>query len=82
MMRIILFLAVLLAESAAAADLSWQALRDGALYLYPQDTQQVHISWVPAWQAEANAEQLYLVDGKGRLQDKRVIVASETSGQQ
>ena len=82
MKRIILFLAVLLAESAAAADLSWQALRDGALYLYPQNTQQVHISWVPAWQAEANAEQLYLVDGKGRLQADRVIMASETSGQQ
>ncbi len=78
---VIFLLAALLAGPVAAADRSWQALRDGTLHLYPKGTQQLQIDWQPAWQAEANAERLYLVDGRGRLQAERAIAASETRGQ-
>ncbi|AHL77386.1 hypothetical protein CH92_20800 [Stutzerimonas stutzeri] len=82
MKRIIALLVGLLSNPIVAADLNWQALRDGTLYLYPQGTQQLQISWHPAWQAEANEEHLYLVDGRGQLLADRTILASETSGQQ
>lgn len=82
MKRILMLLAALTAESATAADLSWQALRDGTLYLYPRDTQALKLSWTPAWQAQANPERIYLLDGRGRLQADRAIAASETRGQQ
>ncbi len=82
MKPILILLAALMAESATAADLNWQALRDGTLYLYPRDTQTLKLSWAPAWQAQANPERIYLLDGRGRLQADRAIAASETQGQQ
>ncbi len=36
----------------------------------------------PAWQADANEEHLYLLDGQGKLQGERLIKASETRGTQ
>lgn len=82
MKPILVLFAALIANSTAAADLSWQALRDGTLYLYPRETQTLQLSWTPAWQAQANAEHVYLLDGRGKLQADRAIAASETHGQQ
>ena len=38
--------------------------------------------WAPAWQAEANEEHIFLLDGRGKLQGERFIKASETRGSQ
>ncbi|MDF0732949.1 hypothetical protein P0Y43_19845 [Pseudomonas entomophila] len=73
---------VLAAPLAEAASLEWGDIRDGALYLQPRTADELRIHWQPAWQAEANAERLYLLDGQGRLQGERPIQAEEVRGEQ
>ena len=68
--------------SAEAAPMRWAQIRDGSLYLQPAGPDTLTVRWTPAWQAKANEEQLYLIDGQGKLQAERKIAASETSGSQ
>jgi len=65
-----------------AGPMLWADIRDGSLYLQPDNPDTLSIQWVPAWQADANEERLYLLDGQGKLQDERVIAATETRGSQ
>ncbi len=75
-------LIVLMTGAAQAAPMRWADIRDGSLYLSPQQNDSVRVSWVPAWQADANEERLYLLDGQGQLRAERYIPASEGRGQQ
>lgn len=65
---------------AQAASMSWQELRSGNLYLQTVTGDQLTVDWRPAWQAAANREQLYLLDGQGRLQQQLDIAADQTRG--
>lgn len=64
---------LLLAATAHAATLRWPDIRDGSLYLAPQRSAPLQLSWVPAWQADANQEQVYLLDATGKLDAQRII---------
>lgn len=81
-MRSLLIALGLTAPLAQAAPLQWGDIRDGALYLQPQRADELQVRWTPAWQADANAERLFLLDGRGRLEGDRVIAADEVRGQQ
>ncbi|WP_426237684.1 hypothetical protein [Pseudomonas sp. TWP3-2] len=82
MNRLVLLLGLGLALDAFAASMQWGDIRDGSLFLQADRPDTVTVRWVPAWQAEANEEHLYLLDGKGNLQGERLIKASETRGSQ
>jgi hypothetical protein len=71
-----------LSLDAYAGPMRWADIRDGSLYLQADRPDTVTVRWVPAWQADANEEHLYLLDGKGRLAGERLIAASETRGAQ
>jgi len=76
------FLALCAIAPAAAGAMQWEYLRDGTLHLRPQgDAARVHISWQPAWQSDANAEQLYLLDGRRQLAAQLDIPEKQTRGQ-
>lgn len=77
-----LFAGLLLCGLASAGELRWADIRDGALYLTPGRSDTLHLDWVGAWQADANPEQVFLLDGQGRLAARRDIAASEVRGQQ
>lgn len=68
--------------SVYAAPMRWADIRDGSLYLQPEYADTLTVRWVPAWQADANEEHLYLLDGQGTLLGERLIGASETRGSQ
>ena len=69
-----------LASGASAQD--WVGLRDGALHLRPAKDDHLQIIWQPAWQADANAERIFLQSGDGRLLGLREIAAHEVRGRQ
>jgi hypothetical protein len=71
-----------LAFLAQGAAMEWTGIRDGSLYLQTDRPDSVTVRWVPAWQAEANAEHLYLLDGHGRLAGERLVKADQTRGEQ
>ncbi|MGE8186468.1 hypothetical protein [Pseudomonas sp. NPDC086278] len=71
-----------LSLDAYAGPMRWADIRDGSLYLQPDRPDTLTVRWTPAWQADANEEQLYLLDGKGKLQAERKIAASEARGSQ
>ncbi|MDD0997121.1 hypothetical protein M5G20_14780 [Pseudomonas sp. TNT2022 ID1044] len=71
-----------LSLDAYAGPMRWADIRDGSLYLQADRPDNVTVRWVPAWQADANEEHLYLLDGKGKLAGERKIAASETRGSQ
>lgn len=71
-----------LSVDAWAGPMRWADIRDGSLYLQTDRPDTVTVQWVPAWQAGANEEHLYLLDGQGRLQGERAIAAAETQGTQ
>lgn len=71
-----------LSLDAYAGPMRWADIRDGRLYLQADRPDNVTVRWVPAWQADANEEHLYLLDGKGKLAGERKIAASETRGSQ
>jgi hypothetical protein len=81
-MRALLLASLLATPLLHAAPLQWGDIRDGSLYLLPSRADEVRIQWRPAWQADANAEQLFLVDGQGRLAAERQIAATEVRGEQ
>ena len=82
MKRLALLLGLGLSLDAYAASMRWGDIRDGSLYLQTDRPDTVIVSWVPAWQAEANEERIYLLDAQGKLQGERLIKASETRGSQ
>ncbi|MCP1444734.1 hypothetical protein J3D54_003866 [Pseudomonas sp. GGS8] len=82
MKRLMLLLSLGLGLSAQAAPMRWTDIRDGSLYLQADRPDTLTIQWVPAWQADANEEHLYLLDGNGNLKGERLIAASETRGKQ
>ncbi|WP_454867957.1 hypothetical protein [Pseudomonas farris] len=82
MKRLVLLLSLGLGLSAQAAPMRWADIRDGSLYLQTDRPDTLTIHWAPAWQADANEERLYLLDGNGNLKGERLIAASETRGKQ
>lgn len=82
MNRLALLLGLGMSLNGFAAPMQWGDIRDGSLYLQADRPDTVTVSWVPAWQAEANEEHIYLLDGHGRLQGDRFIKASEVRGSQ
>ncbi|RON26791.1 MULTISPECIES: hypothetical protein [Pseudomonas] len=82
MKRLVLLLSLGLGLSAQAAPMRWSDIRDGSLYLQTDRPDTLTIRWAPAWQADANEEHLYLLDGTGNLKGERLIAASETRGKQ
>lgn len=82
MKRLVLLLSLGLGLSAQAAPMRWADIRDGSLYLQTDRPDTLTVRWVPAWQADANEERLYLLDGNGNLKGERLIAASETRGKQ
>lgn len=77
-----LLLGLGLSLDAFAASMRWGDIRDGSLYLQADRPDTVTVRWAPAWQAEANEEHIFLLDGRGQLQGERFIKASETRGSQ
>ena len=71
-----------LALLAQAVPMHWTGLRDGSLYLQTDRPDCLIVSWVPAWQADANAEHIYLLNGQGRLVGERLIKADQQRGEQ
>jgi hypothetical protein len=71
-----------LSVDAYAGPMRWADIRDGSLYLQTDRPDTLNVQWVPAWQAGANEEHLYLLDGQGKLQAERTIAAAETQGNQ
>jgi hypothetical protein len=82
MKRLALLLSLGLSLDTWAAPMRWADIRDASLYLQTDRPDTVTVRWVPAWQADANEEHLYLLDGQGRLAGERSIGAGETSGSQ
>lgn len=82
MKRLMLLMSLGLGLSAQAAPMRWADIRDGSLYLQADRPDTLTIQWAPAWQADANEEHLYLLDGNGNLKGDRLIAASETRGKQ
>lgn len=81
-MRCLLMFCLLVCQWAQAADLKWDGVRDGSLYLIPGQEDQLRLSWSPAWQADANNERIYLIDGRGQLRGDRPIPAEQVRGDQ
>ncbi|QWA30868.1 hypothetical protein [Pseudomonas sp. RC3H12] len=81
-MKAALLCGALLAQGVFAAPVQWADIRDGSLYLLPDRADELRIQWKPAWQADANAERLYLLDGQGRLAGNRRIEAAQVRGEQ
>lgn len=75
------FLLGLCAGPLMAGTVEWGTLRDGDLYLRAAQTSELSISWQPAWQADANREQLYLLDGQGQLDGLLDIAPEQVRGQ-
>ncbi|MGK3121579.1 hypothetical protein [Pseudomonas corrugata] len=71
-----------LAFPAHGASMSWSGIRDGSLYLQTDRPDQVTVRWAPAWQADANSEHLYLLNGQGRLVGERLIKRAQVRGEQ
>lgn len=65
----------------SAAEVHWDGIRDASLYLSPSTGDELRIRWQPAWQAAANPERIYLLDGQGRLQAERSIAADQLGGE-
>ncbi|MEN5311329.1 hypothetical protein [Pseudomonas koreensis] len=82
MKALALLLGLGLSLDAFAASMRWGEIRDGSLYLQTDRPDTVTVRWTPAWQADANEEHLYLLDGQGKLHGERLIKASETRGTQ
>lgn len=81
-MKYLLLAAALACPASFAAPLQWGDIRDASLYLLPSRADELRIQWRPAWQADANEEHLYLLDGQGRLAAERRIEAAQVRGEQ
>jgi hypothetical protein len=71
-----------LMSTSRGGSMEWRAIRDGSLYLRPPaHTDSVQLRWQAVWQAEANSEQVYLLDGSGGLVEQLDIHADQTRGE-
>ncbi|MDR0673531.1 MAG: hypothetical protein LBF93_07710 [Zoogloeaceae bacterium] len=68
-------------SASEGAEMKWERIRDGSLHLLPKHAASVRLSWKAVWQADANRERIYLVDGAGRLRNERDIHPEETRGE-
>ncbi|WP_223531027.1 hypothetical protein [Pseudomonas sp. GL-R-19] len=82
MKHLLLLVSLGLGLNAEAATMRWADIRDGSLYLQTDRPDTLTVLWAPVWQAQANEEHLYLLDGQGKLQSERLIAANEPSGSQ
>lgn len=82
MKNIAVVLTLAFCSLAQAAPMRWGDVRDGSLFLQAGGDDTLRVSWVPAWQADANEERIFLLDGQGQLQGERFIPASEGRGEQ
>ncbi|MBV7476494.1 hypothetical protein [Pseudomonas sp. PDM31] len=82
MRGLLLLVSLGLGLEVQAAHMRWADIRDGSLYLQADRPDILKVVWAPAWQAEANEERLYLLDGQGKLAGERKIAASEVRGSQ
>ena len=82
MTRLALLLSLGLGLSAQAAPMRSADIRDASLYLQADRPDSLTAHWVPTWQAEANEERIYWLNGQGKIQGERLIAASETQGSQ
>lgn len=82
MKNIAVVLTLAFCSLAQAAPMRWGDVRDGSLFLQAGGDDALRVSWVPAWQADANEERIFLLDGQGQLQGERFIPASEGRGEQ
>jgi len=69
------------ASSLHAAPLQWADIRDGSLYLQATADDTLQVRWSPAWQSDANQEQLYLLRPDGQLLQQLEIRADQPYGQ-
>lgn len=69
------------ASSLHAAPLHWGAIRDGSLYLQANAGDTLQLRWSPAWQSDANQEQLYLLRPDGQLLQQLEIGADQPYGE-
>ncbi|WP_409298019.1 hypothetical protein [Pseudomonas sp. KCJK8993] len=77
----LIVLLLLAAPSLQAAPMQWGDIRDGSLYLQANVADTLHLRWSPAWQSDANQEQLYLVGPDGQLRQQVDIPADQAYGQ-
>ncbi|MDR0735655.1 MAG: hypothetical protein LBF51_02280 [Zoogloeaceae bacterium] len=71
-----------LMSTSRGGSVEWGAVRDGSLYLRPSaPAESVQLRWQAAWQAEANSERVYLLDGNGKLVEQLDIHADQTHGE-
>lgn len=71
-----------LAPGAQAESMQWSSIRDGSLYLRAAQPDRLKIGWSPAWQSDANREQLYLLQPDGQLFKQLEIRADQAYGEQ
>ncbi|EIM15723.1 hypothetical protein [Pseudomonas chlororaphis] len=71
-----------LAPGAQAGSMQWSSIRDGSLYLRADQPDRLKIGWSPAWQSDANREQLYLLQPGGQLFKQLEIRADQAYGEQ
>ncbi|WP_025127381.1 hypothetical protein [Pseudomonas sp. PH1b] len=69
------------ASSLHAAPMQWGDIRDGSLYLQADTADTLQLRWSPAWQSDANQEQLYLLAPDGQLLQQLEIRADQPYGQ-
>lgn len=69
------------ASSLHAAPMQWGDIRDGSLYLQADSADTLQLRWSPAWQSDANQEQLYLLQPNGQLLQQLEIRADQPYGQ-
>ncbi|MGZ0784214.1 hypothetical protein ACXM5X_14750 [Pseudomonas saponiphila] len=67
--------------SLHAAPMQWADIRDGSLYLQVDRPDTLQLRWSPAWQSDANQEQLYLLQPDGQLLQQLDIRADQPYGQ-
>lgn len=69
------------ASSLHAEPMQWGDIRDGSLYLQADSADTLQLRWSPAWQSDANQEQLYLLQPDGQLLQQLDIRADQPYGQ-
>ncbi|MDR1854140.1 MAG: hypothetical protein LBR05_04450 [Azoarcus sp.] len=55
-------------------------IRHGSVYLRASAADRVRVDWRAEWQADANAEEIYLVDGGGRLAARLDVATTQGDG--
>ncbi len=81
MARLIAVWFLLTLSVPVGAEVRWSGLRDAVVHLHSEASDaQLELNWRPAWQSEANAEQLYLIGPRGDLTAQVDVLAESGSG--